>query len=111
MRNRGGIWPRPLPGCWPWQAAAAARQRPDPTGSRAGQPVRGGNLVIDIATPQQDFDVNTTSDNESIWTYDQVAQTLYINGPDGKSLGAWAGDQLHLSPDKLNVDVPVSGTA
>jgi peptide/nickel transport system substrate-binding protein len=66
-----------------------------------GTPVRGGNLVIDIATPQQDFDVNTTSDNESIWTLDQVAQTLYANGPDGKSLRPELATGYTLSPDKL----------
>ena len=70
------------------------------TGS-GGTPARGGNLVIDIATPQQDFDVNTTSDNESIWAYDQVAQTLYINGPDGKSLLPELATGYTLSPDKL----------
>jgi peptide/nickel transport system substrate-binding protein len=73
-----------------------------PAGSPAsGQPVRGGNLVIDIETPQQDFDVNTTSDNESIWTYDQVAQTLYLNGPDGKSLVPGLATSYSLSASKL----------
>jgi peptide/nickel transport system substrate-binding protein len=71
------------------------------SGQQGGAPVRGGNLVIDIATPQQDFDVNTTSDNESIWTYDQVAQTLYINGPDGKSLEPELATSYTLSPNRL----------
>ena len=66
-----------------------------------GAPVRGGNLVIDIATPQQDFDVNTTSDNESIWTYDQVAQTLYSNGPDGRSLLPALATGYTLSASRL----------
>jgi peptide/nickel transport system substrate-binding protein len=67
----------------------------------SGTPVRGGNLVIDIATPQQDFDVNTTSDNESIWTLDQVAQTLYLNGSDGKSLRPGLATSYSLSANKL----------
>jgi peptide/nickel transport system substrate-binding protein len=66
-----------------------------------GTPVRGGNLVIDIATPQQDFNVTTTSDNESIWTYDQVAQTLYLNGQDGKSLTPGLATSYSLSPSRL----------
>jgi peptide/nickel transport system substrate-binding protein len=70
-------------------------------GQAGGSPVHGGNLVIDIATPQQDFDVNTTSDNESIWTYDLIAQTLYINGPDGRSLEPELATSYTLSPDKL----------
>lgn len=70
-------------------------------GPVSGAPVRGGNLVIDIATPQQDFDVNTTTDNESIWTYDQVAQTLYRNGANGKSLLPELATSYTLSASKL----------
>ena len=64
-------------------------------------PVRGGNLVIDIETPQQNFDVNQTSDNESIWTYDQIAQTLYINAPDGKTLKPCLATSYSISANKL----------
>jgi peptide/nickel transport system substrate-binding protein len=67
----------------------------------SGTPVRGGNLVIDVATPQQDFDVNTTSDNESIWALDQVAQALYFNGPDGKSLLPGLATSYSVSASKL----------
>jgi peptide/nickel transport system substrate-binding protein len=74
-----------------------------PTSSAAtGRPHRGGNLVIDIATPQQDFDVNTTSDNESIWTLDQIAQTLFINAPDGKSVQPELATSYKLSANKLS---------
>jgi peptide/nickel transport system substrate-binding protein len=66
-----------------------------------GAPVRGGNLVIDTATPAQDFDVNTTSDNESIWPLDEIAEELYVNGRDGKSLVPWLATGYSLSPDKL----------
>jgi peptide/nickel transport system substrate-binding protein len=82
-------------GCGGGAGAAGTPAQP------GGAPVRGGNLVIDIATPQQDFDVNTTSDNESIWTYDQVAQTLYANGPDGKSLVPELATSYVVSGDKL----------
>jgi peptide/nickel transport system substrate-binding protein len=68
----------------------------------AGGPRRGGNLVIDIATPQQDFDVNTTSDNESIWTLDQIAQTLFINSPTGRSVQPELATSYTLSPDRLS---------
>jgi len=64
-------------------------------------PVRGGNLVIDIETPQQNFDVNQTSDNESIWTYDQIAQTLYINAPDGKTLKPCLATSYSISANNL----------
>lgn len=81
--------------------AGGAGAAGSPASSASGKPVRGGNLVIDVATPQQDFDVNTTSDNESIWTYDQVAQTLYLNGSDGKSLTPGLATSYALSASKL----------
>jgi|SRR5579884_23775 len=64
--------------------------------------IRGGNLVIDTATPSQDFDVNTTSDNESIWPYDEMAETLYVNGSDGKTLKPWLATSYTLSKNKLH---------
>ncbi len=67
----------------------------------AGTPQHGGNLVIDTATPTQDFDVNTTSDNESIWPLDEIAEELYVNGRDGKSLVPWLATGYTLSADKL----------
>jgi peptide/nickel transport system substrate-binding protein len=71
--------------------------------SRSAQaPQRGGNLVIDTATPSQNFDVNQTSDNESIWPYDEMAETLYVNGPDGKMLKPWLATSYTLSKDKLH---------
>src|SRR5579884_2342507 len=72
------------------------------TGSSGGTPQRGGNLVIDTATPSQDFDVNTTSDNESIWPLDEVAETLYVNGSDGKTLKPWLATSYTLSKNKLH---------
>lgn len=76
--------------------ASAARAR------QAVAPVRGGNLVIDTATPSQNFDVNQTSDNESIWPYDEMAETLYVNGADGKTLKPWLATSYTLSKDKLH---------
>jgi peptide/nickel transport system substrate-binding protein len=70
------------------------------TSNSGGTPVHGGNLVIDTATPQQDFDVNTTSDNESIWALDEIGEELYVNGRDGKSLQPWLATSYSLSPDK-----------
>jgi peptide/nickel transport system substrate-binding protein len=72
-----------------------------PDGPASGSPVRGGNLVIDIETPQQDFDVNSTSDNESIWALDQVAQTLVLNGSNGKSLRPGLATSYSLAANKL----------
>src|SRR5262245_11660583 len=64
-------------------------------GSRAG-----GNLVIDTLTPPVDFNTNTTVDNESIWILEQVAQTLYSNGRDGKSLTPTLATSYTVSSDR-----------
>ena len=80
-------------------SSSAGTASASPTG---GAPQRGGDLVIDTPTPAQNFDVNQTSDNESIWAYDEIAETLYVNGPDGKSLVPWLATSYSLSADQLS---------
>jgi peptide/nickel transport system substrate-binding protein len=72
-------------------ALSACSDNGSPSSSSSGSPgsqtaAAGGNLVIDTLTPPVDFNTNTTVDNESIWILEQVAQPLYSNGRDGKSL-------------------------
>jgi len=68
----------------------------------AASPQVGGNLVIDTVTPPVDFDVNTTSDNESIWAYDQIVQELYSNAANGKSVVPTLATSYSLSKNKLH---------
>jgi peptide/nickel transport system substrate-binding protein len=82
--------------------SAAVASASAPASAAAGTPISGGDLVIDTATPPQNFDTNQTTDNESIWAYDQIAQTLYLNGPDGKSLVPGLATSYTLSADKLS---------
>ncbi len=72
-------------------ALSACSNNGSPSSNSSGSPgsrgpAAGGDLVIDTLTPPVDFNTNTTVDNESIWILEQVAQTLYSNGRDGKSL-------------------------
>jgi len=67
----------------------------------SGTPQKGGNLVVDTLTPVSDFDVWETSDNESIWAYDQIGQTLFENGSDGKSVTPLLATSYSLSADQL----------
>src|SRR6185437_1957817 len=71
-----------------------------PSGSGSTGPVAGGNLTIDTLTPPVDFNTNTTVDNESIWILEQVAEPLYSNGPDGKSLTPTLATGYTVSSDK-----------
>ena len=71
-----------------------------PSGSGSSGPVAGGNLMIDTLTPPVDFNTNTTVDNESIWILEQVAEPLYSNGQDGKSLTPTLATGYTVSSDK-----------
>lgn len=66
-----------------------------------GAPVHGGSLTMDIPTSPQDFDIDSTNDNESIWALQDMAETLYSNAPDGKSVIPWLATGYTLSPNKL----------
>ncbi len=88
--------------------AAAAKA---PTGSHstsrapqarsAASPRRGGNLTIDTVTPPLDFDIDTTNDNESIWALENMAEGLYRNAADGKSVVPWLATGYKVSSNKL----------
>ena len=61
-------------------------------------PRRGGDLVVARAADSPQFD--PLSDNESIWVWDNVVETLYTNAPDGKEPKPWLATGYTLSPDK-----------
>src|SRR5579871_2113370 len=47
--------------------SAASSRTATPTASAASaSPVHGGSLTVDVPTSPQDFDIDTTNDNESI---------------------------------------------
>jgi peptide/nickel transport system substrate-binding protein len=72
------------------------------SGSGPGGPQHGGSLTVDTATPPNNLDVWTTSDNESIWAYAQIGQTLYQNAADGKSVVPRLATSYSLSQDQLS---------
>lgn len=71
-----------------------------PAGSSA-TPVRGGNLTLDTETPALDFDIDTTNDNESIWALEDMAEGLYSNSANGRSVIPWLATGYTLSSSKL----------
>ena len=47
------------------------------------------------------MDATAVFDNESIWVFEQLYETLYTVTPDGKSVKPWLATSYDLSPDKL----------
>jgi peptide/nickel transport system substrate-binding protein len=71
------------------------------SGSASGAPRSGGDLVIariyDILT----LDTTQMTDNESIWTAENIFDTLYQASPDGKSLQPDLATSYTLSSNHL----------
>jgi peptide/nickel transport system substrate-binding protein len=65
-----------------------------------GKPVHGGNLVIARTADSQSMDATTVFDNESIWIFEQIFQTLYTVTNDGKGVMPWLATSYTVSPDK-----------
>ena len=47
------------------------------------------------------MDATSVFDNESIWVFEQIFETLYTVTPDGKSVKPWLATSYDLSKDKL----------
>src|SRR6267154_2780265 len=69
-------------------------------GNSAGGPVHGGNLVIARTADSQSMNNTTVFDNESIWIFEQVFQTLYTVTPNGKGVQPMLATGYTVSADK-----------
>jgi peptide/nickel transport system substrate-binding protein len=69
-------------------------------GSSGGQPVSGGNLVIARTADSQSMNNTTVFDNESIWVFEQIFQTLYTVTPNGKGVTPELATSYKVSADK-----------
>ena len=85
-----------LAGCGSSHAGAASARTASP-----GTPRHGGTLVADIPTSPLDFDIDTTADNESIWALQDMAESLYSNAANGRSVVPWLATGHTVSRDKL----------
>ena len=67
----------------------------------AGDIQDGGS--INIARTQESLGMDNINvfDNESIWIFQQMFETLYTVSPDGKSVIPWLATSYDLSPDQL----------
>lgn len=70
-----------------------------PEGSSA--PQRGGDLVFARTAGNTTLDPVEPTDNESIWTNQQIYDTLYAVTPDGKDIRPSLATSYEVSEDKL----------
>jgi len=70
------------------------------TGGSASGPVRGGNLTFAAVQDAQSMNATTVFDNNSIWIFEQIFQTLYTVTNDGKSVVPQLATSYKVSADK-----------
>jgi peptide/nickel transport system substrate-binding protein len=68
-------------------------------GGTTSGPVRGGDLVIARVADSQSMNATTVFDNESIWIFEQIYQTLYTVTNDGKSVKPQLATGYKVSSD------------
>jgi peptide/nickel transport system substrate-binding protein len=66
----------------------------------SGAPTRGGDLVIARTADSQSMNKTTVFDNESIWIFEQIFQTLYTVTPNGKGVQPMLATSYKVSADK-----------
>jgi peptide/nickel transport system substrate-binding protein len=69
-------------------------------GGNAGGPVHGGNLTFAAVQDAQSMNATTVFDNNSIWIFEQIYQTLYTVTNNGKGVKPWLATSYKMSPDK-----------
>ncbi len=70
------------------------------TGGSASGPVHGGNLTFAAVQDAQSMNATTVFDNNSIWIFEQIFQTLYTVTNDGKSVIPQLATSYKVSADK-----------
>ncbi len=66
----------------------------------AGAPVHGGNLVFAAVQDAQSMNATTVFDNNSIWIFEQIYQTLYTVTNNGKGVMPWLATGYKVSANK-----------
>src|SRR3954466_13099352 len=69
--------------------------------TKEGTPQGGGSLTIARIEDSQSFDKTTVFQNESIWLAEQIMESLYTVGQDGKTLEPWLATSYTKSSDGL----------
>src|SRR3954466_362129 len=69
--------------------------------TKEGTPQGGGSLTIARIEDSQSFDKTNVFQNESIWPAEQIMESLYTVGQDGKTLEPWLATSYTKSDDGL----------
>ncbi len=80
---------------------AAVSFGPSASARTSATPTPGGDLVIARTSDSTTMDPRGAFDNEAIWVFQQLYETLYVVTPDGKGVKPWLATSYDLSPDKL----------
>lgn len=83
-------------------AGALLLGAPDSRAATTAAPRRGGTLVFARTADILSLDPTQITDNESIWTAENIYETLYVASPDGRNLEPWLATGHTLSPDHLS---------
>ena len=70
------------------------------SGGSSGAPVKGGNLTFAAVQDAQSMNATTVFDNNSIWIFEQIYQTLYTVTNDGKGVKPLLATSYTMSSDK-----------
>ena len=70
------------------------------TGGSASGPVHGGNLTFAAVQDAQSMNATTVFDNNSIWIFEQIFQTLYTVTNNGKGVIPQLATSYKVSADK-----------
>jgi peptide/nickel transport system substrate-binding protein len=69
--------------------------------SETGQPKTGGDLTMARPADNTSLDPTVPGDNETIWTVEQMFETLYTVTPDGKDVQPWLAESYDVSDDQM----------
>lgn len=72
-----------------------------PSAAASGSIVKGGDLIIARTIESQSMNKTTVFQNESIFVFEQLYETLYTVTPDGKGVRPWLATAYTVSADKL----------
>jgi peptide/nickel transport system substrate-binding protein len=70
------------------------------SGGSSGAPVKGGNLTFAAVQDAQSMNATTVFDNNSIWIFEQIYQTLYTVTNNGKGVKPMLATGYTMSSDK-----------
>ena len=89
----------------PAEPPAETGEPAEPAAPAEGEPQLGGDLIIARVADSTSMDKTTVFDNESIWVFQQVMESLFAVTPDGKDVEPWLAEGYELSDDQLTYTI------